>query len=71
VQSNEPVVLHTRLWDPDKKATLPMRAKFEGPTVPDPSVPAIELTPEWIEGLRTRLPEMPAVKPNGLSGSTG
>ncbi len=62
VQSGEEVILHTRLWDPDKKATLPMRAKFEGPTVPDPSVPVIELTPEWIEELRARLPEMPAVK---------
>lgn len=39
-----------------------MRAKFEGPCVPDPSVPVIELSPEWIENLRARLPEMPAVR---------
>lgn len=62
VQAGEAVVLHTRLWDPDKKVTLPMRAKFEGPCVPDPSVPAIELSPEWIEKMRARLPEMPAAK---------
>jgi len=73
VQAGETVVLHTRLWDPDKKVTMPMRAKFEGPCVPDPSVPAIELTPEWIEKMRSRLPEMPAaraerfVKQHGLT----
>ena len=62
VQTGEAVVLHTRLWDPDKKVTLPMRGKFEGPCVPDPMVPVIELTPEWIEKMRTRLPDMPAAR---------
>jgi aspartyl-tRNA(Asn)/glutamyl-tRNA(Gln) amidotransferase subunit B len=65
-QAGEAAVLHTRLWDPDKKVTLPMRAKFEGPCVPDPSVPAIELTPAWIESLRARLPEMPTAKAERL-----
>ena len=51
-----------------------MRAKFEGPCVPDPTVPVIELSPEWIEKMRSRLPEMPAVraerfvKQHGLTG---
>lgn len=62
VQAGEAVILHTRLWDPEKKVTLPMRAKFEGPCVPDPAVPTIELTQDWIEEMRSRLPEMPAVK---------
>jgi aspartyl-tRNA(Asn)/glutamyl-tRNA(Gln) amidotransferase subunit B len=62
VQAGEAVILHTRLWDPEKKATLPMRAKFEGPCVPDPAVPVIELSPDWIEKIRSLLPEMPAVK---------
>ncbi len=57
VQAGEAVVLHTRLWDPDKKVTLPMRAKFEGPCIPDPSVPVIELAPHWIADMRARLPE--------------
>ncbi|MBN1189671.1 MAG: Asp-tRNA(Asn)/Glu-tRNA(Gln) amidotransferase subunit GatB [Dehalococcoidales bacterium] len=61
-QAGEAVVLHTRLWDPDKKVTSPMRAKFSGPCVPDPTVPIIELSPEWIETMRLRLPEMPAVR---------
>lgn len=62
VKAGEAVVLHTRLWDPEKKATVMMRAKFEGPCVPDPKVPAIELTAEYIEALRQRLPEMPAAR---------
>ncbi len=62
VQQGEEIVLHTRLWDPDKKVTLPMRAKFEGPCVPDPTVPVVELAPRWIESLRSRLPEMPEVR---------
>ncbi len=62
VAAGETVVLHTRLWDPDKKVTLPMRAKFEGPCVPDPTVPEIILSKQEIEDLRVRLPEMPAVR---------
>jgi aspartyl-tRNA(Asn)/glutamyl-tRNA(Gln) amidotransferase subunit B len=51
-----------------------MRAKFSGPCVPDPRVPVIELSPEWIESMRARLPEMPAaraerfVRQHGLTG---
>ena len=62
VQTQETVTLHTRLWNPDKKATVMMRAKFEGPCVPDPKVPSIELTQEYVESLRSRLPEMPAAR---------
>lgn len=57
--AGRPIVLHTRLWDPDKNITTPMRGKFSGPCVPDPSVPAIVLTEEWIAALRRKLPEMP------------
>jgi aspartyl-tRNA(Asn)/glutamyl-tRNA(Gln) amidotransferase subunit B len=39
-----------------------LRAKFEGPCVPDPTVPVIELTPAWIDQLCARLPEMPAAR---------
>jgi len=74
VMAGEAVTLHTRLWDPDKKITSPMRAKFEGPCVPDPVVPVIELSSEWIDEMRSRLPEMPSeraerfVKQYGLTG---
>ena len=62
VNAGEPIVLHTRLWDPDKQVTSAMREKFEGPCVPDPSVPQIVLSDEWVEEIRSRLPEMPSQK---------
>lgn len=58
--AQEEIVLHTRLWDPIKRATLPMRAKFSGPCVPDPSVPDVVVYPEWLDDLKSRLPEMPS-----------
>ena len=58
----EPIVLHTRLWDPDKRVTVPMRGKFEGPCIPDPSVACIAVSQSWLERVRKQLPEMPAQK---------
>jgi aspartyl-tRNA(Asn)/glutamyl-tRNA(Gln) amidotransferase subunit B len=62
LEKGEPIVLHTRLWDLDKRVTVPMRAKFEGPCVPDPSVARIVVTEGWLDELRRQLPEMPARK---------
>ena len=60
--NNDAIVLHTRLWDPDKKVTAAMRAKFEGPCIPDPSVPKIVLPESWRKEMAARLPEMPQTK---------
>ncbi len=62
LDSGEPIVLHTRLWDPEKGITAPMRGKFEGPCVPDPSVPQIVISDEWLGEMRSSLPEMPGQK---------
>jgi aspartyl-tRNA(Asn)/glutamyl-tRNA(Gln) amidotransferase subunit B len=62
LEKGEPVVLHTRLWDPEKRVTAPMRAKFDGPCVPDPSVARIVVTDTWLDAVRRQLPEMPAQK---------
>jgi aspartyl-tRNA(Asn)/glutamyl-tRNA(Gln) amidotransferase subunit B len=62
LEKGEPVVLHTRLWDPEKRLTLPMRGKFSGPCVPDPSVARIAVNPGWLKEMRARLPEMPGQK---------
>lgn len=59
---SEPIVLHTRLWDPEKNVTTAMRSKFSGPCVPDPSVAKIVVTDAWLQEMRTRLPEMPNQK---------
>lgn len=61
-RTGEPIVTHTRLWDPETRVTSPMRAKFEGPCVPDPSVPPIVIEEEWLQEMIRRMPEMPGVK---------
>ncbi len=71
LNQGKPITLHTRLWDPDKNVTVPMRGKFSGPCVPDPSVPAICVTPEWIGAMRRRLPEMPGQKKARFVGDYG
>jgi aspartyl-tRNA(Asn)/glutamyl-tRNA(Gln) amidotransferase subunit B len=62
MEKGEPVVLHTRLWDPEKQITTPMREKFAGPCVPDPSVPCIVINPDWLARKKESLPEMPSCK---------
>lgn len=62
LKEGKPIIMHTRLWDPEKNITTPMRAKFSGPCIPDPSVPPIVITAEWLEQLRAKLPEMPLQK---------
>ena len=62
LKNNEPIVLHTRLWDPEKRITTFMRGKFEGPCVPDPAVTQILVTDEWQQKMASKLPEMPHQK---------
>jgi aspartyl-tRNA(Asn)/glutamyl-tRNA(Gln) amidotransferase subunit B len=64
LEKNEPIFLHTRLWDSEKQVTSPMRAKFSGPCVPDPSVPQIVINDEWLATRIAKLPEMPSQKVN-------
>ncbi|HOE16574.1 MAG TPA: Asp-tRNA(Asn)/Glu-tRNA(Gln) amidotransferase subunit GatB [Syntrophorhabdaceae bacterium] len=68
---DEPIVLHTRLWDPEKRVTMPMRGKFSGPCVPDPSVARIVVTDDWLKDIRRRLPEMPGRKAERFSKEYG
>ncbi len=67
LERGETIVLHTRLWDPEKRVTSPMRGKFSGPCIPDPSVPRIVVTEAWLKEMRTRLPEMPGQKAERFS----
>lgn len=71
LRAGEAIVLHTRLWDPEKRATVPMRGKFEGPCIPDPSVPQLVITGEWRSAMQSRLPEMPARKADRFSREYG
>ncbi len=57
------VVQETRLWDVNKGQTAVMRSK-EGAHdyryFPDPDLLPVILDPEWIEELRTTIPELPS-----------
>jgi aspartyl-tRNA(Asn)/glutamyl-tRNA(Gln) amidotransferase subunit B len=56
------VVQETRLFDPDKQETRPMRSKEEANDYryfPDPDLLPVELDEEFIESVRQSLPELP------------
>src|SRR5579863_8945408 len=55
----------TRLYDTGRGLTRPMRSKEEAHDYryfPDPDLLPLVLDPDWIEGLRARLPELPDAK---------
>lgn len=57
------VVQETRTWDENAGMTLSMRSKEEAHDYryfPEPDLVPIELTDEWIDGVRATLPELPA-----------
>lgn len=56
------VVQETLLWDPDRHCTESMRGKEEAHDYryfPDPDLVPIRIDDEWIERVRTNLPELP------------
>ena len=55
----------TRLFDPEKSETRSMRSKEEAHDYryfPDPDLLPLELTPEFVDGLHHKLPELPDAK---------
>ncbi len=65
LESGGEVVLETRLYDPDKNETRPMRSKEEAHDYryfPDPDLPPLELDEAFIEAVRQTLPELPDAK---------
>jgi len=56
------VVQETLLWDPDRSCTESMRGKEEAHDYryfPDPDLVPVVIDEEWIERIRSRLPELP------------
>ena len=55
------VVQETRRWDENKDASYPMRSKEDAQDYryfPEPDIPPLELSEEYLEGLRAEQPEM-------------
>jgi aspartyl-tRNA(Asn)/glutamyl-tRNA(Gln) amidotransferase subunit B len=57
------VVQATRLYDPDKKETRSMRSKEDAQDYryfPDPDLPPLMISEDWIARVRSEMPELPA-----------
>ncbi len=65
LERGDTVEQETRLYDPDKGETRSMRSKEEAHDYryfPCPDLLPLELEPEWVESIRTSLPELPDEK---------
>jgi aspartyl-tRNA(Asn)/glutamyl-tRNA(Gln) amidotransferase subunit B len=62
IEDGGKVIQATRLYDPDKKETRSMRTKEDAQDYryfPDPDLPPLVISPEWIRAVQARLPELP------------
>jgi aspartyl-tRNA(Asn)/glutamyl-tRNA(Gln) amidotransferase subunit B len=62
IEEGGKVVQETRLYDSDKDETRGMRGKEDAHDYryfPDPDLPPLVISPEWIEQARAALPELP------------
>jgi aspartyl-tRNA(Asn)/glutamyl-tRNA(Gln) amidotransferase subunit B len=65
LESGGRVAQETRLWNPDKGETVSMRSKEEAHDYryfPEPDLPPLVVSSEWIEVVRRGLPELPAAR---------
>ena len=65
LEEGKPVVQETRRWDDNKDATFSMRSKEDAQDYryfPEPDLPPLELSEEYLEGLRQEQPEMAHVR---------
>jgi aspartyl-tRNA(Asn)/glutamyl-tRNA(Gln) amidotransferase subunit B len=68
------VAQETRLWDTKNKETVLMRSKEEAADYryfPDPDLPLVQVTDQWIKRLRGVLPELPDQKFDRLCKQLG
>jgi aspartyl-tRNA(Asn)/glutamyl-tRNA(Gln) amidotransferase subunit B len=64
----------TRLYDPDKGETRPMRSKEEAHDYryfPDPDLLPLEIEQEWVDAIAATLPELPDQKKARFMGDFG
>ncbi len=68
------VVQQTLGWDEVAGRTYPQRSKEEAHDYryfPEPDIPPLEITPEWIEALQGHVPELPLAKKRRLMAEYG
>lgn len=74
VEKGEKLVQQTRLWNSAKGITEPMRDKEEAHDYryfPEPDLPALTISNEWIEEVRKKMPELPDQKKTRFIASYG
>ena len=74
VESGQEVIQETRLFDPDRNETRPMRGKEEANDYryfPDPDLPPVVIDNDYIEAIRRQLPELPEQKQQRFMESYG
>ncbi len=65
LEAGQKIVQETRLWDADRGLTLAMRSKEEAHDYryfPDPDLIPVQVSEEWMQEVRARLPELPQEK---------
>ncbi len=65
LDQGERIIQETRLWDAAKGVTSSMRGKEEAHDYryfPDPDLVPLVIDPEWVESVRSGLPELPEAK---------
>ena len=65
LEDGERVVQETRRWDDSKGVSYAMRSKEDAQDYkyfPDPDLPPVRLTDEYVENIRASLPELPDAK---------
>lgn len=68
------VIQQTRLFDPDRDETRAMRSKEDAQDYryfPDPDLPTLWISEDWIERVRAEMPVLPAVRRSGLMTAFG
>lgn len=65
LENGEEIVQETRGWDSVKNVTVSQRKKESAHDYryfPEPDIPPMEFTAEYVEGLKRKLPELPSAK---------
>jgi aspartyl-tRNA(Asn)/glutamyl-tRNA(Gln) amidotransferase subunit B len=74
IDAGETIRMETRGWDDARQATYHMRPKEEENDYryfPEPDLPPLVTTPEWLAQIKARLPELPAARRNRYVADLG
>jgi len=74
IEAGGKIVQETRLWNADRGETASMRSKEEAHDYryfPEPDLPPLVVTAEWIDEVKRALPELPAEKRKRFAAQYG